>query len=73
MTIGCNFTVGKYGSLIEKTSIELGLPPYSSHSARAGFVSDKLLEGWTRLQMFQSPRHKSGKKPWESMLTKSAP
>ena len=43
--ISGNVSVSSYSSSINRYSRLLNLPPYSGHSARAGFVSDMSLAG----------------------------
>ena len=59
--ISANVSVSSYSAAINKHSRLLNLPPYSGHSARAGFVSDMSLAGWTDSEIMTVTRHQSVK------------
>ena len=52
-------SVQSYSRKIRATSIEMGLPPYTGHSPRAGYVSDACLLGHSRDQIKTVTRHSS--------------
>ena len=58
-TFSLKLSVQSYSRKIRSTSVEMGLPPYTGHSPRAGFVSDACLLGRSRDQIKSVTRHSS--------------
>ena len=59
MPFALGATTTHFTKAIQKSSKELGLPPYTGHSGRAGFVSDQALKGKSVEQIMTITRHSS--------------
>jgi len=60
-TIAGNLTTSGYTSLLAKFSALLDLPPYSGHSARAGFATDQSMAGMSVNDIMNVTRHQCSK------------
>ena len=59
LTFSLKLSVQSYSNCIRKTAVEMGLPPYTGHSPRAGYVSDACLLGHSRDRIRTVTRHSS--------------